>query len=162
MDNSNSNRPEGWGKRGPAPKQLKPKEILGIEIGRGDTRNIVPPEQVYELAALGCHNREIANFFGVKEDAIARNFAREIQKGKEELKITLRRAMLKNATHNMSAAVQIFLSKNILGMSDSPLSSESNAPLPWNESDDSEVEIEEYLDDSDTHEPDNTEASSQD
>ena len=144
MDNSNKDRPEGWGKRGPAPKQLKPKEILGIEVGRGDTRNIVPPEQVYELAALGCHNREIANFFGVKEDAIARNFAREIQKGKEELKITLRRSMLKNATINMSAAVQIFLSKNILGMSDSPLHAETNQPLPWREDQLETVEIDEY------------------
>jgi hypothetical protein len=39
--------------------------------------------------------------------------------------------MLNNACRNMNAAVQIFLAKNILGMSDNPYDSESNAPLPW-------------------------------
>jgi hypothetical protein len=41
--------------------------------------------------------------------------------------------MFKNACDNNSAAVQIFLAKNILGMSDSPLNSEAKQPLPWNE-----------------------------
>jgi hypothetical protein len=40
----------------------------------------------------------------------------------------------------MHASVQIFLAKNVLGMSDSPIDAEANAPLPWNETDDT-VEI---------------------
>ena len=43
--------------------------------------------------------------------------------------------MLKNACVNMSAAVQIFLAKNLLGMSDSPIDSEANSPLPWDSKD---------------------------
>ena len=109
-----------------------------------EDKRVVPPDQVQELAALGCSNTDIANFYGVTEQTIRYNFSEYITKGKEELKITLRRSMLKNATVNMNAAVQIFLAKNILGMTSEPLSSESNAPLPWNESDELDVNIEEY------------------
>ena len=91
----------------------------------------MPPEEVYKLAAIGCKNIEIAEWFGVTEDAISRNFAAELEKGRAAVKISLRRAMLNNACQNMNAAVQIFLSKNILNMSDSPLQTDANAPLPW-------------------------------
>lgn len=129
-------------KRGPKPKQLKPKTTLGLEIGRGDNKEIVPPEEVYKLAAIGCTNAEIAAFFGVNQDTLQRNFKSELTKGSQWTKIRLRRAMFQNACDNMNAAVQIFLSKNLLGYSDSPMDSEANVPLPWNEFDDTNVEIE--------------------
>lgn len=119
-------------------KSLVEGTIEGLPIGRDKT--VVPPEQVQELAALGCSNREIANFYGVHESNISRHFAAYLTKGREELKITLRRAMLKNACVNMNAAVQIFLAKNILGMADQPLLSESNKPLPWTD-DDEDFEV---------------------
>jgi hypothetical protein len=56
--------------------------------------------------------------------------------------------MLKNACVNMSAAVQIFLAKNILGMTDQPVNSDAHQPLPWVERDDIE---EENLDGSQSH-----------
>ena len=34
----------------------------------------------------------------------------------------------------MNASVQIFLAKNLLGMADQPINTESNQILPWNES----------------------------
>jgi DNA-directed RNA polymerase specialized sigma24 family protein len=114
-------------------------EIEGLPIGRDKT--VVPPDMVQELAALGCSNREIANFFGVHETNISRHFAANLTKGREELKITLRRAMLKNACVNMNAAVQIFLAKNILGMTDQPLQTEANAPLPWTDDEDDDFEV---------------------
>lgn len=138
MEDRNKSKP------GPKPKQLKEKVVLGIEVGRGETRNIVPPEQVYELTCLGVTHQEIANFYEVTVDSIRRNFASELAKGKEMQKIKLRRAMFKNACDNMQPAVQIFLAKNVLGMSDSPVDSEANAPLPWDESNDTTVTIEEY------------------
>jgi len=122
---------------GPRPKQLVETTIEGLPVGREKT--VVPPDQVYELAAIGCDDREIARFFGVKEDTLRYNFADELTKGREYVKIRLRRAMFKNACDHMNAAVQIFLSKNILGMSDSTLDSESNKPLPWNEEDSVEL-----------------------
>ena len=129
-------------KTGPKPKQLKPKVTLGLEIGRGDNKEIVPPEEVYKLAAIGCTNAEIAAFFGVNQDTLQSNFKSELTKGNQWTKIRLRRAMFTNACENMNAAVQIFLSKNLLGYSDSPLDSEANVPLPWNEFDDTHVQIE--------------------
>jgi hypothetical protein len=128
-------RPEGWGSRGPKPKQLKEKTIRGLEIGRGETRNIVPPEEVYKLAAIGCTNAEIAAFFDVNTDSLARNFASELTKGREYVKTRLRMNMFK-AADNLQPAILIFLAKNILGMTDQPVNSEANAPLPWNESTD--------------------------
>lgn len=121
--------------------------VQGYPVGRDKT--VVPPDQVEELAALGCNNKEIANFFGVSQDAISRNFAAELIKGRELQKIKLRRAMFQNACQHMNAAVQIFLAKNVLGMSSEPMSTEANAPLPWNESDET-VEIEEYDEQEDT------------
>jgi len=118
-------------KRGPKPKQLTEKVVLGLPVGRD--KKVVPPEEVYKLAALGCKNVEIADWFGVTEDAISRNFAAELTKARSAVKISLRRAMLNNACQNNNAAVQIFLAKNMLGMSDSPIDSEANTPLPWSD-----------------------------
>lgn len=103
----------------------------GILVGRNQV--VIEPDKVYGLAQLGLKNTEIANFFGVSEDSISRYFAAELVKGREQLKITLRRAMLNNAIANNNAAVQIFLAKNMLGMSDTPTNSEDAVPLPWNE-----------------------------
>lgn len=123
--------PASKGKTGPKPKQLTEKTVLGLPVGRD--KKIVPPEEVYKLAAMGCKNIEIADWFGVSEDAISRNFAAELQKGRAAVKISLRRAMLDNACKNMNGVVQIFLAKNMLGMSSEPLDSEANAPLPWSD-----------------------------
>ena len=124
MENDNTQQ-----KTGPKPKQIVEGIILGIKVGRDSI--VIPPEQVFELAALGCTNSEISKFFGVDDSTLGYNFKRELEKGRSELKITLRRSMLKNATVNLNAAVQIFLAKNILGMSDTPVNTESNQPLPW-------------------------------
>lgn len=112
-------------------KTLTEGTILGYPIGRD--KKIVPPDQVQELAALGCTNRDIANFFGIEESNVSRHFAANLTKGREDLKITLRRAMLNNACRNNNAAVQIFLAKNILGMSDTPTNTEDKKPLPWSD-----------------------------
>jgi hypothetical protein len=112
-------------------KQLVEGTIEGYPIGRD--KKIVPPDEVQKLAALGCSNRDIANFFGIEESNVSRHFAAFITKGREEVKIALRRAMLDNACRNHNAAVQIFLAKNLLGMSDVPVNTEDKKPLPWND-----------------------------
>lgn len=118
-------------KPGPKPKELVEATYMGIPVGRD--KKVIDPEEVEKLAALGCRDNEIANFFGIKEDTLRYNFADNLTKGREELKITLRRAMLNNACKNMNAAVQIFLAKNILGMQDTPVDSDANKPLPWSD-----------------------------
>jgi hypothetical protein len=104
-------------------------EVEGIVVGRD--KKVIPPNEVFKLAALGCKDTEISDWFGIDSNTLRFNFSVELIKGREALKQSLRRAMLHNAIANNNAAVQIFLAKNILGMSDSPLDSEANAPLPW-------------------------------
>ena len=117
-------------KTGPRPKKLTEKTVEGLPVGRDKT--IVPPDEVQKLAALGCKNIDIAKFYGVTIDSINRNFASELTKGREMLKQTLRQAMLHNACVNMNAATQIFLAKNMLGMSDNgEVDTEDTQPLPW-------------------------------
>ena len=119
-------------KTGPKPKELVEGTIIGLPVGRDKT--VVPPEQVQDLAELGCTDRDIANFFGIKEDTLRYNFADYLIKGREELKISLRRSMLRTA-HSGNAAVLIFLAKNILGMQDTPVNTDDKKPLPWSEED---------------------------
>jgi len=134
----------GNSKPGPKPKEIVEGTIKGYAVGRD--KKVVPPDMVQELASLGCLDREIAAFFGVKEDTLRRNFADELVKGREEMKVKLRKAMFQNACVNMNAAVQIFLAKNILGMADIPVNTEQNQPLPWVEADE-DLEIEEETQD---------------
>ena len=115
-------------KTGPKPKELVEGTITGLPVGRD--RTVVPPDKVEELASLGCTDRDIANFYGIKEDTLRYNFADNLIKGREELKISLRRSMLRTA-HSGNAAVLIFLAKNILGMTDQPQNTDDRKPLPW-------------------------------
>lgn len=121
-------------KTGNKPKKLVAVEVYGYEVGRGRRKRVVVPKDVYELAVIGCNDREIARWFDIDENTLRYNFSDIIEKGREDLKHTLRRAMIKNAL-NGNAALQIFLAKNLLGMSDTPLDSEDKKPLPWESQD---------------------------
>lgn len=117
-------------KPGPKGGNIVETTITGKCVGRDNV--VIPEGEVFKLAALGCKNNEIANFFGVTSDAISRHFADELLKGREEMKISLRRAMLNNACQNMNATMQIWLSKQYLNMGDfGDTDDENNQPLPW-------------------------------
>lgn len=122
-------------KTGPKPKDLVTVEVTGYEVGRGIRKKVVFDQDVFKLAAMGCTNKEIATWFDIDENTLAYNFATIMAKGREQLKQSLRRAMLHNAIVNNNAAVQIFLSKNLLGYSDNPIDSEANQALPWQDDD---------------------------
>ncbi len=130
-DNESDQVPTSKKKTGPKPKDLVTVEVTGYEVGRGIRRKVVFDQDVFKLAAMGCTNKEIATWFDIDENTLAYNFNTIMAKGREQLKQTLRRAMIHNAIVNNNAALQIFLAKNILGMSDNPIDSEANAPLPW-------------------------------
>jgi len=106
-------------------------EIEGVVVGRD--KKVIPPNEVQKLAALGCKDIEICDWFGIDGNTLRYNFSVELIKGRESLKQSLRRAMLNNAINHNNAAVQIFLSKNLLGFSDNPVNTEANTPLPWND-----------------------------
>lgn len=74
-------------------------------------------DQVYELAKLMCTHEEIAAVMGCHKDTIADRFSELILKGREEGKISLRRAQMKNAL-NGNTSMQIWLGKQYLGQKD--------------------------------------------
>jgi hypothetical protein len=120
------------------------KVVKGLVVGRNKV--VVPPEEVEDLASLGCTDRDIANWFGINEDTLRYSFQDNLLKGRENLKISLRRAMLKNACVNLNAAVQIFLAKNMLGMSDTGMTTDSNKVLPFTDDDDDKPTPEQLAD----------------
>ena len=124
-------QPRDPSKTGNKPKQLKAIEVFGYEVGRGLRKRVVNPEDIYKLAQIGCTDREIALWFDIKEDTLRYNFAETMAKGRQDLKAALRSAMIRNAINNNNAALQIFLAKNMLGMSDTPGHSDDHKPLPW-------------------------------
>ena len=104
----------------------------GLVVGRGATKKVVPPDEVWKLAAMGCTLEEMSDWFQVKPDTLKYNFADYIAKGRSELKRRLRAAQLKVAMGG-NATMLIWLGKNILGQSDAPYESAANAPLPWSD-----------------------------
>lgn len=83
-------------------------------------------EQVEKLAALQCTLQEVAAFFDVDASTISRRFAKEMAKGKEMGKMSLRRKQWKLADTN--ASVAIFLGKNYLNQRDIPEGSSFGIP----------------------------------
>lgn len=129
MKESNDNHDKK--KTGPKPKELVTATYEGLPVGRN--KKIIDPEDVRKLGALGLSDRDIADFLGIKDDTLRYNFTEILQISRIELKMTLRRAMLDNACKNMNASIQVFLAKNLLSMSDNPIDSEDQKPLPWND-----------------------------
>ena len=131
------------------PKKGKPrigeKTVEGYVIGRN--KAVIPPEEVEKLASIGMKDIEIADWFGVNENTLRYNFYDILDFGRCKMKMTLRQQMFRNAIQENNTVMQIFLSKNYLGMSSEPLNSEANAPLPWVETEEDDTIIEEYDED---------------
>ena len=104
------------------------KTVTGRVVGRNKT--VIPEEQVAQLSEYHCTNKEMADFFDVPLQTFVDNFRDIITKGKLETKQRLRAAQLKLAL-NGDRTLLIWLGKNILGQSESPISNESTQILPW-------------------------------
>lgn len=105
--------------------------IRGIIVGAGANRRIIPVEQVRKLASLHLSYRDMAEFFGVKENTFRDHFRYEVERYRQVTKQRLMEAMLTNALEKMNPTVQIWLSKNLLGFTDQPINTESSQVLPW-------------------------------
>jgi hypothetical protein len=117
-------------KTGPKPKKLKEATYTGIEVGRGENKKIIDPNEVYKLASIGMKNSEIAEWFGIDDSTLNYNFKQQLLKGKLNLNQSLRKAQISLALSG-NATMLIWLGKNILGQSENPVDAEANAPLPW-------------------------------
>jgi len=132
---------------GPKPgskKKLKAVEVFGYEVGRGLNKRIVVPDEVYKLAAIGCTDSEIARWFSMKETTLKDNFREILLKGREDMKQTLRQAQIRLALSG-NATMLIWLGKNLLGQSDTPINTQDKQPLPWTD-DESDDELEDTPD----------------
>lgn len=104
------------------------KTVEGVVVGRDKT--VIPPEEVFKLASIGCKDIEIADWFGVDNNTLRYNFSAELTKGREHLKQSLRRAQLEVALKG-NAVMLIWLGKQYLGQTDSPMDANSAQILPW-------------------------------
>lgn len=85
---------------------------------------------VFRLACIQCSDREIAEVVGTNVQTLRRRFGTLIDSGKEQGKQSLRRAMYEKAM-NGDSRVMLFLSKQYLGMRDTPEDGDTTTPLPW-------------------------------
>ena len=108
-------------------------------VGRNNTP--VPPDEVELMASIGCTDREIAEYFGINDDTLRYNLKDFLINGRQQLKNSLRRAQLRVALDG-SAALLIWLGKNILMQSENPVNTDSNKALPWNDDEEREELIE--------------------
>ena len=104
----------------------------GLIVGRGDNKKVIPPDEVYKLAALHCNYQEIADWFGIKRETLKYNFRDIIQKAYSETNQRLRRAQIETALKG-NAVMLVWLGKNMLQQSDNPVNNENNQPLPWSD-----------------------------
>lgn len=89
---------------------------------------------IKRLAEINCTQQEIAHVMGVSIDVIKKPENRElIEQGKSLGKIKLRRAQYRNAIDDNNTTMQIWLGKQLLGQSDTPVNTDDNIILPWEE-----------------------------
>jgi len=119
-DNSNSeedNEPEAKTRKG------RPKLDLDLE-------------QITRMAQVGCTKREIAMILDISEETMKRrqDVKEAFALGAENAKVRLRRSMMHNAIDKLNPTIQIFLAKNMLGMSDQGIqNTEGDGILPWSD-----------------------------
>lgn len=93
-------------------------------------RKEIDEELLYKLAVIHCTMQEMVDIIGVSEDTLKRRYAGIIAKGKAEGKQRLRRKQVEVAMSG-NAVMLIWLGKNLLGQSDTPVQEEDKTVLPW-------------------------------
>lgn len=84
---------------------------------RGRPRKNLDPNQIERMAAIGCTVTEIAGVLQCGESTLRRNFGRNLDKGRAELKMRLRKAQIEAALGGNVTAL-IWLGKQYLEQSD--------------------------------------------
>ena len=92
----------------------------------------IDEELLYKLAVIHCSMREMVDIIGVSEDTLKRRFAGLIAKGKSEGKQRLRRKQMEVAMSG-NPTMLIWLGKNMLGQSDTPVQEDDKSILPWSD-----------------------------
>ena len=98
--------------------------------GAGRPKIIVDIEILKNLASIGCPDYEIASVLNVSARTLKRNYAEIIDTYREKGKSSLRKKMWDKAIKKDNTLMQVFLSKNVLGMSDKVQQTNVTEPLP--------------------------------
>ena len=107
------------------------KTIKGIIIGAGESRAIITIEEVKKLASLHLTYKDMAQFFGCKENTFRDNFRSVVEKARQTTKQRLMEAMLESAIVKQNPTILVWTSKNLLNWTDQPISTENSQTLPW-------------------------------
>ena len=83
----------------------------------GRPRIELDEDKITALAKIGCTVAEVAAVMGCSKDTLERRFAAPIEKGREEMKASLKR-MQYTAAANGNVTMQIWLGKQYLGQKD--------------------------------------------
>ena len=78
----------------------------------------IDPDKVRMLASFGCTYMDIGKYYQCNESVIRKRFKAEFEGGQEDLKLSLRKNLIKMSLEDQNTATSIFLAKNFLGMSD--------------------------------------------
>ena len=92
----------------------------------------IDEELLYKLATIHCTMKEMVDILGVSQDTLKRNFAHIIAKGKSDGKMRLRRKQVEVAMSG-NHTMLIWLGKQMLSQSDSPVNTDDTKILPWSD-----------------------------
>jgi len=110
---------------------MKKQENDTTKSKAGRPKKELDKEQVYKLALMHCNMQEMADFFCVDVKTLRTNYSQEIQKGKAEGKIRLRKKQFEVAERG-NVSMLIWLGKQVLGQNDG-VSGDDTTPLPLND-----------------------------
>jgi len=91
-------------------------------------------ELVRRLSEIHCSLAEISHITGIKEETLKKKYQKEIDEGKAQGSLGLRRTQMTRAMDG-DPRMLIWLGKNLLGQSENPTGGDDKAPLPWTDED---------------------------
>ena len=98
--------------------------------GVGRPKSKIDEKILGNLAHIGCTLEEIGSILGVSARTLQRNFAEIIDASREKGKASLRKKMFEKAINKDNTHMQIWLSKNYLGMKDRTVNEQIAEPIP--------------------------------
>lgn len=135
-----ADRKANLGKRGP--KTGHTVEVIKLAKVVGRNKVPVVPEDVEHMAQLGCTDNEIAQYLGITDHSLRRNFQDELINGRHKLRTSLRQAQIRVALEGQPTML-IWLGKNLLSQNEMGQANDDNRPLPWSDTLDDDVVDEE-------------------
>jgi len=104
--------------------------IISEKKSVGRPKIIIDVEILKNLASIGCPDYEIAAVMNLSAKTLRRNYAEIIDQFREKGKASLRKKMWDKAIKKDNTHMQIWLSKNYLGMKDRTITENITEPLP--------------------------------